>query len=786
MLHNYVKIAWRNLLKYKLFSFINIIGLSLAIPSALMALIQIVNYYEYDKFHQNEDRIFRVITDEKHKDGIIENWASSPVPLAQYASEKLAGIEKATTLVRDFDWFLSSGIKTKNIHAIYTDQSFFQLFTFPLEKGSYPVEPNTIVLTHETAQWFFKDTNPIGHTLEHPKQGSFKIVGVLKPFNPQKTQFRTDVFVPIANYLAITTRSNDWPELNAHTFLKVAKGVTADNLNEQLAKTSATINSLLGSSAGKKLVFKGQNLADISPAKDILKNDPYIQDVRSISINFAFQLIILLLASLNYINLTLARSMNRSREVGVRKVAGATKFQLVGQFLIESVLVSYIALSFGLLILWLIKNYLHVSWLTWDIDHLAYLILIFFVFNLLLGLLAGASPSLILSSFQPVKVLKGSIAPASFGKIGFRKSLIVVQFTIALVYVFFIGHSYHQINYMASDNENYQRNHILNVNLIADQYKPFAAEVNTLKDVQRVGYTSLTFGNRPTPSTIKNVKSETSHSTFYYAVDHNFIETMGLKFVAGKNLAASHAEQSSPLIVINQKAVEKLALGSAQEAIGKLVVLHDTLSATIVGVVANFCHYDYERKIEPLVFQYQPSLFRVMCIKTSPVNDRKTVEADLESLWNKYTPQQEMNMSWLDKDMYERYFPRDEMQLMGIEGVVILVIALLGLIGILTYSLEKRAKEIGIRKVIGATTTEIITLISNEFIKLLAMAAIIAIPCGIAIGLYMNTYFVFNNGLNFWIMGSLLLLVVGVALGAVGYFSRAATQTNPARTLKAE
>lgn len=786
MIHNYVKIAWRNLLKYKLFSLISIIGLSLAIPTALMGLIQIVNYYEYDNFHPGEERIVRIIIDERATDGTITNWASSPVPLATYAKEYLVGIENATTLVREPDWTLSNGIKTKNSKAIYTDPAFFQLFNFPLEKGSYPVELNTIVLTHETAQWFFNDTNPIGKTLEHPTLGRFKITGVLKPFNQHKTQFRTDVFVPIASYGLSKNRPNDWTELKAHTFLKLANGMTAANLTEQLAITSSTINGLLHSSVGKKLYFKGQNLADISPAKEILKNDPYIQDIRSIALNFAFQLIILLLASLNYVNLTLARSMNRSREVGVRKVAGATKAQLVFQFLIESVLVSYIALSFGLLILWLIKNYLPVSWLTWDIDHLGYLILVFFGFNLLLGLLAGATPSLILSSFQPVKVLKGQMAPASFGKLGFRKSLIVVQFAIALIYLFFIGHSYHQITYMANDNQNYHRHHILNINLPAPLYQPFASDINTLKDVQTVGYTSLTFGNKPPQSTIKNGTTETAHSTFYYAADPTFIENMGLTFVAGNNLVPSHSGHASPLIVVNQKAVEKLNLGSQQEAIGKLVMLHDTLPATIIGVVANFCHYDYERKIEPVVFQYAPSLFNVMCLQVNPVSDRKSVESSLQSLWIKHNPQQEMTFSWLDEDLYERYFPRHEMQLMSLEGLVIFVIAILGLIGILTYSIEKRAKEIGIRKVIGATTPEVIKLISREFINLLAIATIVALPSGLAIGLYMNTYFVFNNGLSYGTMGVLWLLVVGVALGAVGYFSRAAAQTNPAITLKIE
>ncbi|GAB3910912.1 ABC transporter permease [Larkinella knui] len=786
MLQNYFKIAWRNLLKYKLFSFINILGLSLAIPTALMGLVQIVNYYEFDNFHEDEERIVRLITDEKRKDGDIINWASSPVPLASYIREHAVGIEKSATIVRDLSWVLSNGIKTKNSNAIYTNEAFFQLFKFPLEKGTYPIDPNTMVLTHETARWFFGDTNPIGNILEHPTLGSFKIVGVLKPFNSLRTQFRTDVFVPLTTYLTSKNPVNDWSALNAHTFLKLAKGMTPADLDRQLSITDREINHLLTTTAPATLHFKAQYLADISPAKAILKNDPYIQDIRSMYVNFAFQLIILVLASLNYINLTLARSMNRSREVGVRKVAGATKSQLVLQFLVESVLISYIALGVGLLLLGWIKNQIQLSWLTWDIDHLGYLILLFFVFNLILGLAAGAAPSFILSAYQPVKVLKGTIAPTGFGKIGFRKSLIIVQFTIALVYIFFIGHLYHQVDYMATDNENYHRKDILNLNIAGNQYKTFAADVRTIKEVEKIGYTSLMFGNKPTQAGIKKVKNEVSNPAFYYAVDHQFVENMGLRIVAGKNLIPSNADLPSPLILVNQKAVEKLNLGSEQEAIGKLIVLNDTISATIIGVVANFCHYDYESKIEPVVFQYRPALFKVMCLKTSPVRDRRGFEATLRSQWMKYTPHQEMNALWLDTDMYERYYPYNEMQFMNIEGVAIFVIAILGLIGILTYSLEKRTKEIGIRKVIGATTVEIIRMISTEFIKLLAIAITIAIPLGIIIGRYMNSFYVFNQGIGYLTMSGLVAVILGIALMAVGFFSWQAAQANPARTLKAE
>ncbi|GAB4031417.1 permease prefix domain 2-containing transporter [Spirosoma gilvum] len=786
MIRNYLKIAWRNLLKYKLFSLINILGLSLAIPMALMGLIQIINYYEYDNFHQDEGQIVRLITDERLNDGQITNWATSPVPLAPYMRKNGTGIENSATIVRDMSWVLSSAIKTKNINAIYTKGAFFQLFNFPLEKGTYAVDPNTMVITQETAQWFFGDTNPIGNILEHPTFGSFKIVGVLKPFNSLRTQFRADVFVPLTGYLTSKISLNDWSALNAYTFLKLAKQVTPANLDRQLAKTEGEINKVLKTTTPSRLHFKAQYLADISPSKAILKNDSYIQDIRSMYVNFAFQLILLLLASLNYINLTLARSMNRSREVGVRKVAGATKFQLVLQFLVESVLVSFLALGIGLLLLGWIRTHIQLTWLTWEIDHLGYLLLLFFVFNLILGLVAGAAPSFILSSYQPVTVLKGTIAPAGFGKLGFRKALIVMQFTIALVYIFFIGHIYHQVDYMATDNENYQRRNILNINIVGNQYKTFAADVSTIKEVQNIGYTSLLFGNKPTQADIKKTKGEVSNPAFYYAADHQFIDNMGLRFVAGKNLISSTSDLPSPLVVVNQKTVEKLNLGSEQEAIGKLIVLNDTISATIIGVVANFCHYDYESKIEPIVFQYRPALFKVMCIKTSPVGDRKAFESSLKSRWMTYMPYQDMNALWLDTDMYERYFNYDEMQFMDIEGVSIFLIAMLGLIGILTYSLEKRTKEIGIRKVIGATTLEVIKLMSKEFIKLLSLAIMIAFCLGIVIGRYMNSYYVFNKGIGYMTMSALVFVTLGITLATILCLSWRAAQANPAKTLKAE
>ncbi|MCU0326308.1 MAG: ABC transporter permease, partial [Spirosomaceae bacterium] len=567
MIRNYLKIALRNLWKNKLFSFINIMGLGLAIPFALMALMQLQGSFEFDNFHPNSDRIYRIITDEKSKEAGTTLYASSPYLLADNLKNNYTCVEKATKVVRAFGWELSNPFKSLKVNSIYIEPAFFEIFGFKIAKGSIPTEPNSLVLSHEAAQRFFNDANPIGQILVHPNLGSFKVTGVLKPYKKQ-TQFRSDVMVSMATYDKFNPEAKgiqSWGKYETHTFVKILPNAQPQALDAAIADIAKSTNLDLVS-AKKSNLFRKQTLADVSPSVEKLRFNPYVEDLQDIYFNFSIPMMILLLAGFNYTNLTLARSLSRSKEVGVRKVMGAIRFQLILQFICEAVIIALFALVIGVLMLYLMKQTIHVQWVTWEVDNQLIIWITFIAFTLILGFVAGILPASILSKFQPVQVLKGSLMPASFGKVNLRKSLIVIQFVVTLGFVFQIGHMYNQFKYMATENENFNRKGIFNISLVDKNYQLLINDIQKNKNVEKIGLASMPFGGVPSEQVVKTEKNAENTSSYYYAVDRGFIENMNLKFLAGQNLPIPQSDSAQNFVLINEKAVSKLRLGSPQEA----------------------------------------------------------------------------------------------------------------------------------------------------------------------------------------------------------------------------
>lgn len=787
MFRNYVKIAFRNLWKNKLFSFINIVGLGLAVPFALLALMHLQSTFEFDNFHPHSDRIYRIITDEKSLDGNKISYASSPYLLSDNLKNDYPSIEKATKVVRDFDWELSNRIKNLSVNTIYVEPTFFEIFGFKLEKGALPFEPNSLVLSHEMAEKFFNDINPIGKTLSHPTYGAFKISGVLKPFK-KETQFRSDVMVSMSSYQSRfkdATKPSSWAEYKTHTFVKLRANAQPQSLDLALSQIAKKTNPTIVS-AKKTNQFRRQAYNDISPATEDLRYNPYVDKWSDIYFNFSIPLMILLLAGFNYTNLTLARSLSRAREVGVRKVMGAVRRQLVLQFVCEAVIIAFFALLIGLVALQLMKQFIHVQWVTWEVENQTFIWLTYGVFTLFLGVLAGILPAWILSSFQPANVLKGTLSPASFGKISFRKSLIVIQFVVSIAFIFWIGHLYSQFEYMATENDNFNRKGIFNITLADSNYQLLVAEISKNKDVEKVGITSIPFGGITAENAIKADKNEENTATYYYAADKNYIENMNLKFLAGQNLPTSIADSATNFVLLNEKAVQKLRLGTPKEAIGKTVILNNSAELQVMGVVQNFCHFNYQFEIQPLVFQYNPSQFQVLSIKTNKNISQDAFLADMKVIWKKQYPFEQMVSSWYEKEMYDRYYPAEDMKMMGMASVVIFVIALMGLLGMVTYSTEKRVKEIGIRKVMGASTWDVVKTLSWGFIKLLLIAGMIALPIGYFSGLVILNIFTFHTTINFGLMVLCFTTIVMIAIFTIGYQAIKAALMNPVESLKSE
>lgn len=786
MLRNYLKIAVRNLWKNKLFSFINIMGLGLAIPFALLSLIHVQNVVEHDNFHLHAERTYRVLTDFTTDGGDRNHYATTPFLLREKLTTTYPGIEKSARVIRNNTWEITNRIKTLSVNGYYADAHFFDLFNFPLAKGSVPVLPNTLVLSHEMANKFFGAVNPVGKILNHPDYGAFTVVGVLKPYK-QSTHLRTDAIVSMATFEKFNPHASElktWGTYDVYTYVLLRGKVAPAGLDAALSDIATQTNPLIRE--GKQThQFRRQTLAQISPDAEELSYNWGVESIRDLLINFGQALGIIILAGFNYTNLTLARSLSRSKEVGVRKVMGAIRYQLITQFLSETTLIAFLALVIGFAILTVMKQSIHVQWIAWEVDNQWILWTIFIVFTLLIGLLAGILPAVILSKFQPVKVLKGEITPGSLGKIGFRKSLVVVQFIVTMTFIFLIAHMFAQFRYMATENESFNRKNIFNLTLADKNYHPLLDKLLVRKDVEKVGLTSVPFGGLAPECVIRARQKDDGIKGYFYAVDRNFIENMVLPFQAGENLPLSQSDSAGHFALINEKAVKRLGLKSAQDAIGKTMLLNNQ-ELLIKGVLKDFCYWNYQFEVQPLVFQYSPAHFQVVSIKTAKNTNEDAFVASVQQIWKQQYRYEPMVYAWYEKDLYDRYFPTEDMKFIGLSSLVVFAIAIMGLLGIVTYTTEKRTKEIGIRKVMGASVLEVTQLLSWSFMKLMLIASLIALPIGYGIGFLFLKLFVFHDGIHIALMMGIFGFIFLTALFIIALKSVKSALTNPVTSLRSE
>ena len=784
MIKNYFIIAWRNLAKNKLFSFINIMGLGLALPFALLSLIQVQSAYESDNFHPYPNRTYRIITDVTDNSGNKTKYAVSPGEIAERLLKDYPAVEKATYVVRDFGWELNNRLKTLQVNSIFVEAAFFDIFGFQLTSGTQPVEPNTLVITEEKAIAFFGTTNVTGKVVTHPDYGELMITGVLKPFK-RNTHLRADVMVSMATYKKFL-KDSALTSLNGFTYALLKPTAQKSSLDVALKTVAANINKQLAlKNAKEQLAFRKQLVTSIAPDTEDLRNNSYVDDILDLSLNLGFAMALLLLAGFNYVNLTLARSLSRAKEIGVRKVAGALRYQLTTQFICEAILVALISLAVGYIVLKLLEYFSYVNWFTWEVDNQFVLWVSFVVFTVLIGALAGAVPASVLSRFQPAKVLKGTLAPSGFGKLGLRNTLVVIQFVASSCFIFLMATLFGQFQYMATDNENFNRENIYNVS-VSGNYRLLQQDLLANKNIERIGLTSTAFGGSTARATIKKNRFEPDAEASYFAADANFISNMKLNLLAGNNLPVLTGDSVSRLVVVNEQLLTSLGLGSAREAVGKTFLLNSQQEVMIYGVVKNFCYYIYQFAAQPLVVQYNPSQFHVLSIKTKDNVDDHIFKSEVTAVWKKYFPHEQPAISNYQKDLYDRYFPGRDMKFMGVFCLVVLVIAVMGLLGIVTYHTEKKIKEIGIRKVMGASISVIVKELSKSFVKLIFIAAGIALPVGYILCYMFISLFVYNDGVNFWLLSLLFCSIFLVALFTIVYKAAYAANTNPVKSLRTE
>ncbi|MDO3625111.1 ABC transporter permease [Mucilaginibacter sp. BT774] len=797
MIKNYFKTAFRNLWKNKASSFINIFGLTIGLCSCLLIGLYIQHELSYDKFQTNGDRIARVIMAYKF-DGGTEmkkgNFTSARV--APRFKQTFPEIESAVRMVR-YSRVVQYKDKLINENSfMYADPEFFNLFSFKLLRGepsNVLKAPNQVVLTESTAKRYFSDEDPIGKVLKVGTDTAlYQVTGVIQDC-PSNSQIKFD-FLSSWSSLGLADEEKSYWDANYTTYLLLKD-----------KESIATLQSKITPFMKKEMAGQGATVDyELEPFNKIHLYSPYEGFEPNNSITYiyileAVALLMLAIASFTYVNLNTARSMERAREVGVRKVIGAGNRQLFWQFIGESVLLCTISTILSVLaaaLLLPVFNQLSDKQLTiaaiFSIPFTAGALLLI----ILVSFLAGTYPALILSNFQPVRVLKGSFKNTNSGR-WVRKSLIVFQFSISVVLIISTFIMQKQLNYIQNRNLGYNREQVL----VLPMDNKMQAKVDLIKQEFKSNANVISISRCTNPPTNivsgYNMRSATMPETQQIAVtanvvDEDFVNTIGLQILTGSNLTqqdikdASYDDykKNSFHFILNESAARQLGW-TPEQAIGKKMFMDDTRPGYVKAVVKDFNFESMHNPIKPLVL-FPEERGRILLLKLKGNNLQQTISF-LESKWKQLVPYRPFEYHFLDEDFNSLY--SSEMRLgkvLTVFASVAIALACLGLLGLSAYAAKQRVKEIGIRKVLGASVSNITALLSVDFVKLVFIAIIISVPVA---WWMMNKWllsFAYKTDMNWWIFVVAGICAVAIALITISFQSIKSALANPVKSLRSE
>jgi len=810
MFKNYLKVALRNLWKNKAFSAINIVGLSAGLAVCLLIVLYVKDELSYDKYNAQAENIYRIDAD-IFFNGTQFTSAVSPAPLVPTLKKDYPQIVQYVRL-RDFhDILIKKGNQNIQDHnAVFADSTFFQVFSIPMIAGNRLTalnEPNSIVIDETTARKYFNSTDVVGKTLYVDNYVNCKITGIIKDF-PSQSHFHFSFIRPIHD--TYHDDQGDWLSNNYASYVLVSPGVTQASLQ---TKVNATINNYLAKQLEQVLhtsandLKKGGNhfLYPVMPLTDIHlhSNKSYEFEangnVAYVYIFFVIAIFILLIACVNFMNLSTARSANRAKEVGIRKVAGSLRSNLITQFLTESTLLSFLSLMLALLIVWLLLplfNQLAGKQMSVFTLFFSWLLPVLIALILVVGCIAGSYPAFYLSSFQPVQVLKGSIAKG-FKSSWLRSGLVIFQFFISITLIIGTIVIYNQLNYIRSREIGYNRDQVLVVNntyWLGNQTKTFRQEMLKIAGVQ----SAAVAGSLPTETGFNqngwfkdptlDAKQVTIMTDFY--ADQNYLPTLGMRMIAGRNFSLDFPTDSSA-VIINETAAKLLGFKNPlNETLYRPGDYSNNKGYTskpyhIIGVVKDFNFSSMHNKVGPLIIELSENYGKVaMRINTKSI---PALISQVQNKWNSMAPGQPFSYSFLDADFNRMYDAEQRTGKLFITFAVFAIfIACLGLFGLVTYAAEQRTKEIGVRKVLGASIGGIVAMLSKDFAKLVLIASLIAFPVA---WWTMNKWlqsFAYRINISWWVFVVAGIAAILIALITVSFQAIKAAVANPVKSLRTE
>jgi putative ABC transport system permease protein len=820
MFRTYFKIAIRSILKHKFFSLINIFGLAVSMSACLLVIVMIVDQKKYDQFHSRKDRIYRILS-KRDKESL---WGgTSPFPLRNELLSSYTGIEKITTLSPFVGGDLNYEDQTITQAGLYADSSFFEVLDFPLIAGSQKTvlaKPYSIVLKESIARKLFGDMDPVGKMIsfydrkmdvlgigleEQEKDlGEFMVSGIIGE-GDYKSHIKFDFLISMSTMESLNSAGtysypfNDWKNhWNFYHYVLMEDGKDETYLAGILNGISQV---KYADTPDYIILFEPQSLVSITPGKFI--NNPISFSMPREGFYFLsfLALIVVFSACFNYTNLSVAKALSRAKEVGLRKINGAQRYQIFLQFISEAIIIALIALIFSFILLQILKSGFQNFWfnqfLAIELNENVVVIVFFVLFSIILGFIAGVIPALYLSSFSPLRAISKNLAKQTGRKGMFifkrpfvGKSLVVTQFIFSMILIITTIILVAQLNHLVVAEYGFDRDNIINIKLQGNNYDQMSQEMSSLPGVLRVSATSIipAMGMMTGAKYKKLSEPVDSADVSYWAVDQNYIENFGLKLIAGRNFPEEISDQKEQYVVINQKAAEELGFEDPRNAVGQFIARSSETEEVveIIGILEDFYFELFMDEIRPLVLRYKPDEFRYANIKITG-NDIPGTLTFLETRWKQLDPVHTFNYKFFDEQLAKtNAIFRDVISIIGFISFLAISISSLGLLGMATFTAESRRKEIGIRKVMGASVKGVLLLLSKGFIYLLIIASAIALPVSYFLNNIWLQEFAYRIplGPSIFLTGLVIIFVIGLL--TIGSQTLRAALASPAITLRDE
>jgi len=792
MIRNYIKIAFRNLWRHKGFSLINVIGLAIGLAAFMLIFMYVHFELSYDDFHPKADQIYRLNVDIKSSATAILRESQSTMPMGPALKTDFPQIADYTRIIP-----FGMVVKVKDQlfqedECMYAEPSLFRMFDIKMVKGDPTTalkDPFSIVLTETAAKKYFGAADPIGQTMFAEGKQPVKVTGIIKDI-PENSQLKCNLLYSVQSLANNPDVIQNWGNFSDYTFLQLPKNVNLSYLQAQFP-------AFLKRHISEKSRVNGEDYRlYLEPLKDTYM-DPLSENAGNIHNIYIFSIIaafVLLIAAVNFINLTTARAAERAKEVGIRKVIGAVRGQLTLQFLGESIIICLIAFLLSVLLVTALVptfNQLCGKLVSTGIFQNGMVFALLSI-SLVIGLAAGFYPALALSGFKPISVLKGSFSTSPRGTM-LRKGLVVFQFTTSIALIVGTIVVYNQLNYMRNQPLGFDKDHLValdfgNDEAVIKSYPSLKEEFKAIPGVTDVAISHgwPGHGSANAHSELENKQGAMQPMNIdMYDVDYDFVPVYGMKVVAGRIFSPEFPSDTTKSIIINQAMVKSLGYRSDKDAIGKKFSQWGR-TGQIIGVIKDFHYRSLQENIEPLNMRFNPYNARIFTLRISARDVPATIAA-IEAKWKSLIPQRPFNYVFVDQNFNKQYISDERFgSLFMYFAVLAIFISCLGLLGLAAYSTAQRTREIGIRKVLGASVSGIINMLSKEFLQLVLIAALVAFPLswyGMTGWLKGYAYHIGISWLVFATAGGLASII---AIITVSFQAIRAALANPVLSLRSE